>query len=170
MKCNEIKEILMRKLYEKSPSIFCTNFEGMGFSEADVLRITESNVVYEYEIKTSVQDFKRDFKKEYKHERLSGKKNFDKYIEWSGHPGIPNHFYYVMPKDMVSLSQIPQYAGLIYVVEDDIEIIKKAPKIHSFKATEKLIRTVCKILSARFVFDGCSFMRFKQTKNPPNSN
>ena len=55
----------MKNLYEKSRSIFCTNFQGMGFAECDVIRITESNIVYEYEIKTSRSDFKADFKKTY---------------------------------------------------------------------------------------------------------
>ena len=45
MKTNDIKFVLMKSLYEKSNSIFCTNFQGMGFSECDVLRITPSNIV-----------------------------------------------------------------------------------------------------------------------------
>ena len=53
----------MKSLYEKSNSIFCTNFQAMGFSECDVLRITPSNIVYEYEIKTSRSDFKADLRK-----------------------------------------------------------------------------------------------------------
>ena len=45
---NHLKNILMKNLYEKSRSIFCTNFQGMGFSECDVLRITESNIDAHY--------------------------------------------------------------------------------------------------------------------------
>ena len=35
MKTNDIKFVLMKSLYEKSSSIFCTNFQAMGFSECD---------------------------------------------------------------------------------------------------------------------------------------
>ena len=92
---NHLKNILMKNLYEKSRSIFCTNFKGMGFSECDVIRITESNIVYEYEI----------------------------------------------------------------------EVIKKAPKLHNFKANETLIRTVCSLLSTRTLFGGCSYIKFLNGKH-----
>ena len=166
MKTNDIKFVLMKSLYEKSISIFCTNFQAMGFSECDVLRITPSNIVYEYEIKTSRSDFKADFKKKYKHSRLSNtiSKN-NEYIKWSGHPGIPNYFTYVTPKNMVKISEIPSYAGLIYVDENEIEVIKKAPKLHSFKATEGLIRTVCNTLSTRIIYGGGSYIKFLKHKN-----
>ena len=166
MKTNDIKFVLMKSLYEKSSSIFCTNFQAMGFSECDVLRITPSNIVYEYEIKTSRSDFKADFKKKYKHNRLSNTINKNnEYIKWSGHPSLPNHFIYVVPKDMVKPTEIPEYAGLIYVEGDNIEIIKKAPKLHNFKANETLIRTVCSLLSTRTLFGGCSYIKFLNGKH-----
>ena len=115
MKTNDIKFVLMKSLYEKSNSIFCTNFQAMGFSECDVLRITPSNIVYEYEIKTSRSDFKADFKKKYKHNRLSNTINKNnEYIKWSGHPGIPNHFIYVVPKDMVKPTEFFSYGCTEY--------------------------------------------------------
>ena len=160
MKTNEIAKILMHSLYSKSRGIFCTSYQGMGFAECDVLRITDSNIVYEYEIKTSRSDFKADLKKEYKHNRLSGRIDKDAdYIKWSGHPGRPNHFYYVCIKDLIKESEIPQYAGLIYVEDKDIKVIKKAPKLHSFKATDKLIRKVCDLLSVRTIF-GSSYVNY----------
>ena len=166
MKTNDIKFVLMKSLYEKSRSIFCTNFQAMGFSECDVLRITPSNIVYEYEIKTSRSDFKADFKKKYKHNRLSNTINKNnEYIKWSGHPDIPNYFTYVTPKNMVKPTEIPEYAGLIYVEGDNIEIIKKAPNLHNFKANETLIRTVCSLLSTRTLFGGCSYIKFLNGKH-----
>ena len=166
MKTNDIKFVLMKSLYEKSNSIFCTNFQGMGFSECDVLRITESNIVYEYEIKTSRSDFKADYKKTYKHKRLSNPTyKIERYLKWKQHPSLPNHFIYVVPKDMVKPTEIPEYAGLIYVEGDNIEIIKKAPKLHNFKANETLIRTVCSLLSTRTLFGGCSYIKFLNGKH-----
>jgi hypothetical protein len=161
MKTNEIKEILMKSLYETSKGLFVTNFTGCGFAECDVLRITESNIVYEYEIKNSRSDFKADFKKVYKHDRLSGRKDRDQeYIKWNGNPGRPNHFYYVCREGLIQASEVPEYSGLIWIVGDKIEVKKKASKLHSFKANDKLVRAVAKLLSARFVFGGCSYMNY----------
>lgn len=92
MKTNEIAKILMHSLYSKSRGIFCTSYKGMGFAECDVLRITDSNIVYEVEGK-------------------------------------------------------------------DSKVIKKAPKLHSFKATDKLIRKVCDLLSVRAIF-GSSYVNY----------
>jgi hypothetical protein len=165
MRTNEIKNVLMKTLYSKGRGLFCTNFQGCGFAECDVIRITESNIVYEYEIKTSRSDFKADFKKTYKHNRLSGVIQNDKeYIQWNGYPGRANHFYYVCAEDLIKETEVPQYAGLIYVTASDIKVIKKAPKLHSFKASEKLIRTIALLLSARFVF-GCSYMTYINRQN-----
>ena len=66
---------------------------------------------------------------------------------------------------MVKISEIPSYAGLIYVDENEIEVIKKAPKLHSFKATEGLIRTVCNTLSTRTIYGGGSYIKFLKHKN-----
>ena len=46
-----------------------------------------------------------------------------------------------------------------------MEVIKKAPKLHSFKATEGLIRTVCSTLSTRIIYGGGSYIKFLKHKN-----
>lgn len=166
MNTNNIKDVLMKNLHSKSGGLFCTNFQGCGFAECDVIRITNSEIVYEYEIKNSRADFKADFKKEYKHSRLSGAVDKDnEYIEWKGHPGRPNHFYYVCRKDLIKPSEVPEYAGLIYVLNNNIEIQKKAPKLHSYKANFKLKEAIALLLSTRFVYGGCSYMRYQQKEN-----
>lgn len=160
MKTNEIKEVLMKTLYSKSRGLFCTNFQGCGFPECDVIRITDSGIVYEYEVKNSRSDFRADFKKEYKHKRLSGEvQNDEKYIGYDGYPGRANHFYYVCREDLIKEKEIPFYAGLIYVTTSGIKVIKKAPKLHSYKASPKLIRAIAHTLSARSIF-GCSYMTY----------
>lgn len=179
MKTNEIKEVLMKSLYEKSRGLFVTNYTGCGLPECDVLRITESNIVYEYEIKNSRSDFKADFKKIHKHEVLQGKHKdnpqYNKYKDFYyteeylnenwGSVGRANHFYYVCVEGLIKENEIPEYVGLIYVKEDKIEVVRKAPKLHSFKANEKLVRSVASLLSSRFVFGGCSYMTYKNRQN-----
>lgn len=105
--------------------------------ESDVLKITKSGYAYEFEIKISRPDFKNDFKhKKKKHILLESKENSSK---------IPNYFYYVVPEGLVSEEEVPEYAGLIYVlgtiigngrVHYQFQEIKKAPKLHSNKIDE----------------------------------
>lgn len=105
--------------------------------ESDVLKITKSGYAYEFEIKISRPDFKNDFKhKKKKHTLLESKESSSK---------IPNYFYYVVPEGLVSEEEIPEYAGLIYVLGTIIGNgrvyyqfleIKKAPKLHSNKIDE----------------------------------
>lgn len=94
--------------------------------ESDILFLTNSGYWYEIEVKISKSDFKADFKhKKSKHELvLLSKENTNK----------PNYFYYAVPKDLIPLEDIPEYAGLIYVDENGShEIIKKAPILHKVK-------------------------------------
>lgn len=102
--------------------------------ESDVLKITKSGYVYEFEIKISRGDFKNDFKhKKKKHLLLENKENKTK---------MPNYFYYVVPEDLITEDEVPEYAGLIYVhatvigdgrVYYKFQEIKDAPKLHSNK-------------------------------------
>lgn len=49
-------------------------------------------------------------------------------------PKLPNKFWFVVPEDLVSKKEIPEYAGLYYVRESgDIVTVKKAPFIHKEK-------------------------------------
>ena len=47
---------------------------------------------------------------------------------------IPN-FNYIVPKDLIKIEEVPEYAGLIYFSEDmSFEIIKKPRLLHKTKA------------------------------------
>lgn len=101
--------------------------------ESDYLYITKSDYSYEIEIKISRSDFFNDKKKEEKHKILEGKYEIKKYEK--EYPQRPNYFYYAVPKDLVTAEEVPEYAGLLYIVDyyPYVEIIKQAPKIHSDK-------------------------------------
>ncbi len=46
----------------------------------------------------------------------------------------PNYFYYTVPTDLVTVEEVPDYAGLVYVDEKgNLTIKKSAPKLHSEK-------------------------------------
>lgn len=130
--------------------------------ESDKLIETRSGLIYEFEIKVSKADFKNDFKKKDKHLILEGKdieenvyemidgkyqlthqirNSTDKYKR-------PNYFYYALPEGLITVEEVPEYAGLIYVLPyNDINkdgkfvwggfyIAKQAPKLHSTKYTD----------------------------------
>ena len=113
--------------------------------ESDVLKITKSGYAYEFEIKISRGDFKNDFKhKKKKHLLLENKENKAK---------MPNYFYYVVPEDLITEDEVPEYAGLIYVhatvignsrIYYHFQEVKTAPKLHDNKIDENNLKLIDK--------------------------
>ena len=114
--------------------------------EADLISITKSFYMYEYEIKISRADFEKDFVKP-KHRRLK---------RCAKGQRIPNYFVYVAPIKAIPLC-IPSYAGLIEVRQDTryrhrinfIEI-KKPEKIHGIKQDLKSINTMLRTVTFKY--------------------
>ena len=154
-----IEASLSMHLYEKQHSPITTHFTGYGLSECDVISVSKSNYIYEYEVKISRSDFKADFKKE-KHKLMTEGKSVTERLIKENNEMIkdvwyltPNYFYFVVPKDLISIQEVPEYAGLIYVSEDLVfEIIKKAPLIHKEKSTPNFIRQLSHNLTCKLVF------------------
>ena len=96
--------------------------------ESDYLTITKSGYVYEVEIKISRADFFNDFKHKKEKHILFEHKDLTE-----GFDGCPNYFYYAVPENLVKESEVPEYAGLIYLKPYGVEIIKQAPKLNSEK-------------------------------------
>lgn len=71
----------------------------------------------EFEIKVTHSDFLKDFDKELKHENYKNGVN------------CPNHFYYIAPKGVIPVEEIPDHAGLYEVTESRIVRAKVAPKL-----------------------------------------
>ena len=114
--------------------------------ESDKLIETRSGLIYEFEIKVSKADFKNDFKnKEDKHKVLKSPKYahlFEEYFPIRTDKK-PNYFYYAVPDGMITVDEVPEYAGLVYITPDDgdyhysyINVVKTAPKLHSTKYTD----------------------------------
>ena len=150
-KSKNIEAALVMYLYQKSHSPITTRFTGMGLQECDVISVSKSNYIYEYEIKISRQDFKKDFIKE-KHTHILNEK-FTYVRKGEQLWRVCNYFNYVVPKDLISLDEVPEYAGLIYVNEDfTFEIIKKPKLLHKTGATEGFIRQLAHNLSCKLIF------------------
>jgi len=154
-----IEASLSMHLYEKQHSPITTHFTGYGLSECDVISISKSNYIYEYEVKISKSDFKADFKKEKHKLMLEGIGVKERLIKENNNMVrdiwylTPNYFYFVVPENLIPIEDIPQYAGLIYMNEkQEFETIKKAPLIHKEKATYNFIRQLSHNLTCKLVF------------------
>jgi hypothetical protein len=150
-KSKNIEAAMCMYLYEKSHSPITTHFTGMGLMECDVLSISKADYIYEYEIKISRADFKKDFIKE-KHTHIINEK-YTRTRKGALVYLLPNYFNFVTPKDLISIDEVPDYAGLIYMNEDSSFTIVKKPKLlHKTKANEAFIRQVAHNLSCKLIF------------------
>jgi len=154
--------------------------------ESDKLIETRSGLIYEFEIKVSKADFKNDFNKKDKHVILEGKEThiptFDglepKYKEMYeknylvSHFKKPNYFYYAVPEGLITVEEVPEYVGLIYVLPyNDINkdgklvwggfyIAKQAPKLHNAKYTDDDLK-----LGEKFYYNMLSWKdKFRQER------
>lgn len=137
--------------------------------ESDKLIWTKTGYIYEFEIKISRADFKNDFKnKKEKHIILKGPTEEERFMpsfyqsyEWNKHlynsiddckariksgdshliesHKKPNYFYYAVPEGLIQPEEVPEYAGLIYILKEyhferqSYVIVKKAPCLHKQK-------------------------------------
>lgn len=150
-KSKNIESSLVMYLYQKSHSPITTRYTGMGLEECDCISVSKSNFVYEYEIKISRSDFKRDFIKEKHNYILNEKFTFKRKGEllWRS----ANYFNYVTPENLISIDEVPEYAGLIYITEDfNFKIIKKPRLLHKTKADDNFIRSLSHNLTCKLVF------------------
>lgn len=106
-----------------------------GLWEMDVMKITASGYVIEYEIKISKSDFKNDFKKTMDSWLMNNSQGYDK-VKNNKHQQIIegrrcNRFYFVVPEGIVTPQEVPDHAGLIYYHElKGMWIVKNAKLLH----------------------------------------
>jgi hypothetical protein len=110
--------------------------------ESDFFCVNREGWAFEFEVKVSRSDFKADLKKK-RHQILLSGLNIPQWnANYTGRVKnfIPNRFYYVVPKGLVTLAELPEYAGLIEV-ENYLNFTKRAPFIHRRKL--ELRKTLC---------------------------
>lgn len=129
-------------LYNRGQRWACPNVcKVYDTGECDLLTIMRSGLACEYEIKVSRKDFRQEARKgrvELFERRLLGLTTYAARTRWGAGKEIPlrtpNFFSYVVPNKLGTVEEVPTYAGLIYVMDDDcrrFEIVKKPIKIHS---------------------------------------
>ena len=107
------------------------------YKETDLLLVQNNRYCIDIEVKTSRSDFLADKKKIHKHSilkngyftvdyRYGGKYEVNEPIYTNNRP---NKFFYCCPENLIKISEIPNYAGLIYVLESG-ERTKSLQLIH----------------------------------------
>lgn len=149
MNAKDISIPVQKYFYEKGNLLQICGYSGTSFFKPDILIITKSRLAIDIEVKISRADFKADFKKEIKHLYLKDKL------------GRESYFYYAVPKGLVSVEEVPTYAGLIYVDGEIIEIVKKAPLLSKEKIDDSIVLSIANSLSAKCIY-GQSLMNQKR--------
>lgn len=112
--------------------------------ELDVISVSKSGMLYEFEVKISRGDFKAD-KKKRKHDIYKA------YLDRS-----PNYFSYVCPKDLIKLSEIGSGVGLYYVDGEDIIEVQTPKRRHKIIHDRiKILEKICRVTSERHFLGGC---------------
>lgn len=141
------RRIQVALFQEYAPDLLIPNVQ-LSTWEADLVRLTSSMFIHEYEIKISRSDFRADFTskrwtKRTRHQVLSG--------EMLSRETVPNRFWYVAPFGLIRVEELPTYAGLIEIGEGAwnkrycVKVTKAAPVIHKQKhedVTLKLLRVL----------------------------
>jgi hypothetical protein len=140
--------------------------------ECDIFSTTKAGFWAEHEIKISRADFKSDFKKT-AHFR-NGKIMRRKYARWNnvpesfkhtmmaeGSPLAPNQFWICVPEGLVSIEEVPSYAGLVEFPlpkgkkpaphwSGYMKITKKAPRLHNEKISDERLQKIARQVPYRF--------------------
>ena len=125
---------IQRSLLQILTGVSLCNTQFMMGGEQDVIQVTSSWYINEFEIKTNLKDYKADYRKKAsfwsqrryfsakKHDVLSGKT-----IPPFPNVVMPRRFTFVVPSILASLIDVPEYVGLIVYDGKKCEVEKKAP-------------------------------------------
>lgn len=116
--------------FERGYKLCIPNYTPHRWHECDVFAVTKADMGVEFEIKISRSDFKADASKVEKHRKL-----------FTGDEHGPSRFFYVVPEGLITVEEVPEWAGLLYIVESKrvhttvtprlyVREVKKAPKLH----------------------------------------
>lgn len=139
----DIQNVLYEFASEKNHRLIVDNCKALNVrGEADLISLTRSNLIHEFEIKRSQSDFQREFQTKKKKHRL---------LEGNGrYTYSANYFWFVCESGVLNEEEVPDYAGLIEVGENGFEIIRKASRLHTEKATDRIIRYLERGVTIRY--------------------
>ena len=153
----EIQNIIYYKYLQHNSFLVLPNSFVFGW-EADIVVITRTLFIHEFEIKISRSDFLADLKKD-KHEdikryidkRSEDELGFHLELEYTRKIRKPaNYFWYVCPEGVIKKEEIPAYAGLYYLKWNTLYVQVKAPRIHKEKIDPRDALQLCGSINGRY--------------------
>lgn len=124
--------------------------------EADLMGVRKSGFVDEFEIKLTVADFKNDASKTVRVPSENTKYSFDVMNKYEAleKGRLLNYFWYIVPQDLVSVDDIPKFAGLIYIHKNNngyyFRVIKDAKRLNSNKITDDELYSALRKMGYRY--------------------
>lgn len=129
------------------------------FWEADLLSLTKTYFLHEFEIKTTRSDWAKE-KRLIENQSDEGCKFRRATVLLNQHNrnddcgNSPNYFWLCAPSGVIKEDEIPEYAGLIEVYEfrkkQRIMVKKNAPRLHNGKASDKVMFSMMRSLNFKF--------------------
>lgn len=127
-------------------NLACENVSHLLSWECDVLSLNKSGYLTEFEVKVSRSDFLAEKRKVRKWMLMDAKE------EWT----CPNYFCYVCPSGLFTVDEIPDYAGLITISDNELTVVKSPKMIHKQKKDrEKVLSKFCRVITERTYLGGC---------------
>jgi len=116
-------------------------FTPLNWFECDVYTVSRANLATEYEIKTTLADFKADAKKCRRVRSLGGE--FTKHELLSNRSQVgPSRFYFCCQRGLLPMELLPMWAGLIefFTLGGHVykHIARRAPKLHGEPISETI--------------------------------
>lgn len=131
--------------YRPSTLVMAPNYTPRGWYECDVYALTSAGYSVEFEIKLTAADFRADESKrrdcfsdgawhsDTKHRRLGARDVLG-----------PSRFWFVMLAGMVPMTEIPEWAGLLHVIQRGswlkVVSVRPAPVLHRQKTDAQKTR------------------------------
>lgn len=147
----DIEFALLHPTYNVHRSI--PRYTPSGWWECDVAQFTDTGYFREYEIKISRADFRADTKK--RRPVLFSSKQESKHDLLAQHsPRGPVQFWYVTPVGLISVLELPEWAGLIEVEGRSLHEARRAPRLHRTKVSKDILQHVLE----------CCYYRYHHTR------
>jgi hypothetical protein len=119
--------------------------------EADVLSVTKTGLIHEFEIKLNIYDFRADAKKKWKHMALIGNLI----------ARIPAYFWYVTVNFDI---EPPDHAGWIRITMEEkrvksMDVLKEAPRLTTRKIDDWQRRAAARIMGHHLRYEYSKILR-----------
>lgn len=157
MTTKDIQTLLAKKQVLMYHSPVIENIQPFFRYEYDVLSISKSGMICEFEVKISRSDFLKI--KEVQKQIIYGlpqRKDGRTFHDCLGWTDVPNYFSYCCPEGLIDPIEIPAFSGLYYCNGDNIWEVKKPKQIHkhTFK-TDRIFKKIMRYYSERNYLGGC---------------